>query len=311
MLKKIIINRNLLLVASVVLGIGLPSFAEYLKPYAFWILAFVMMISLTSISNKVLLSYKKLLRPMLVGILLNHVVFGFFIIIAAYIFSFDINLFYGFIIIAAAPPGVAIIPFTAKLGGDIEYSIIATFGAFLASIFLSPFLIKYFSGVSTVSSLQIFKTMIMLIFIPFVLSRFLLINKIYNTVVKVRGKTVDIGFSLIIYTSVGLNSHIFYEDFLLLFELIITFLIIMFLGGWLISLINKSKVTTEKIVSNKLIFAIKSSGFAVVTAIEIFGDKAAVPSTVMSVMVLLYLFFQLFVKYRKGKAIVKKTKATE
>lgn len=295
-LKKYIPNRNFLLILAVVLGISFPKYASFLKPYAFWILAVVMVASLTGISNKALKHINKLLKTMVIGVILNHVIFGFFIIIAAYLFSFDINLFYGFIIIAATPPGVAIIPFTDKLKGDVEYSIIATFGAFLASILISPLLIKAFSGNASVSYLHILRSMITLILIPFILSRVFLHKKIINTVVKYRGRVIDFGFSLIIYTSVGINSSVFYQNFFLLFKIILVFVIIMFLGSWLLSLVLKNKVSKEKDISNKLIFAIKSSGFAVVTSIEIFGDKASVPATVMSVMVLVFLLIQIYLK---------------
>lgn len=294
------LNRNLLLVFAVILGISFPDFSIYLKPYAFWILALVMLASLTAISNKALSSFKKLLKPMLVGVLLNHIVFGFFAIAAAYVFSFDINLFYGFIIIAATPPGVAIIPFTAKLGGDVEYSIIATFGAFLASVILSPLLIKFFSGSSAVNSVQILKSMVLLILVPFALSRLLLFDKIKPVLIKSRGTIVDIGFSLIIYTSVGLNSHVFYQDFILLAELIFTFFVIMFVGGKIVELVLKNRVEADILIADKLIFSIKSSGFAVVTAIQVFGDEAAVPATIMSVMVLVYLLVQMGVKKLKA-----------
>jgi len=298
-LKKYL-NRNLLLVLAVLLGIIFPKFSVDLKLFTFWILAFVMLASLTAISNKALSSFKKLIKPMLIGVILNHVVFGFFAILSAYIFSFDINLFYGFIIIAATPPGVAIIPFTAKLNGNIEYSIIATFGAFLASVFLSPLIIKYFSGSSAVNSFQILKSMVLLILVPFALSRLLLFEKIKPTLIKTRGTVVDIGFSLIIYTSVGLNSHVFYNDLLLLGELVLTFLVIMFFGGKLVELVLKNKINNDIIIADKLIFSIKSSGFAVVTSIQVFGNEAAVPATVMSVMVLVYLLFQMaYAKVKK------------
>lgn len=304
MFKKVFANRNLLLVLSVVLGISFPKYAVYIKPYAFWILSVVMLASLTAISNKAISSFKKLLKPMLVGILLNHFAFGVFAIITAYIFSFDINLFYGFIIIAATPPGVAIIPFTAKLNGNVEYSIIATFGAFLASIILSPIIIKLFSGSNIVSSFQIFKSMLLLILVPFILSRLLLFEKIKPILVSSRGRIVDIGFSLIIYTSVGINNHVFYSDYLLLAEIVISFLVIMFGGGKLLEIILKKKVSKGEIIANTLIFSIKSSGFAVVTAIQVFGDEAAVPATVMSVMVLVYLLLEMsFSKIRNSANI--------
>lgn len=298
-MEKLIVffaNRNLLLVFAVVLGIVLPNFAINLKPFSFWVLAVVMLFSLTAISNKAISSLKNIFKPLLLGIFYNHLIFGTLIIVVAYFFSFDANLFYGFIVIAASPPGVAIIPFTSKLNGDIEYSIIATFGAFLASVFLSPLLIKLFSGSKTVDSLEVLKSMIMLIIIPFILSRFLLFEKLNTFIVKSRGKIVDYGFAIIIYISVGLNSSIFYGNYLVLIKLTAVFVIVMFLGGKILEMFLKNKQSAKKIISSKFIFAIKSSGFSVVTSIQIFGDKAAIPATIMSIMVLVYLLVSLIGK---------------
>jgi BASS family bile acid:Na+ symporter len=44
-------------------------------------------------------------------------------------------------------------------------------------------------------------------------------------------------------------------------------------------------------LSRTLLITIKSSGFAAVTAFSLFGDRAAIPSAVMAVTVLLYLLF--------------------
>jgi len=44
-------------------------------------------------------------------------------------------------------------------------------------------------------------------------------------------------------------------------------------------------------ISRTLLLTIKSSGFAAVTAFSLFGVRAAIPSALMAVFVLLYLIF--------------------
>ncbi len=54
-------------------------------------------------------------------------------------------------------------------------------------------------------------------------------------------------------------------------------------------------------VSRTLLLTIKSSGFAAVTAFSLFGDRAAIPSAVMAIIVLLYLIYLSFRKDFKNR----------
>ncbi len=294
MIKKIISDRNIFLVMAVAAGILFPDLAQILKSSTFWVLAVVMTFSLSGILTKSLFPLKTVVKPMLKGILLNHIIFGVIMIPVAFLFRYDQNLFIGFIIIAATPPGVAIIPFTVKSGGNLNYSILGTFGAFIASIFLAPLIIGGFSGNPDINPFEIFKVMILLIIIPFAASRLLLIKRIIEPVKKVRGVIIDIGFSIIIYTSVGVNSHVFVSDFSTLFKVSLGVLAVMFGGSFLLKQIIKKRVSKPDIISSQLLFAVKSSGFSVVTAIQLFGDKAAVPPTILSVAVLIYLLVVIY-----------------
>jgi BASS family bile acid:Na+ symporter len=133
-----------------------------------------------------------------------------------------------------------------------------------------------------------------LIIIPFVASRFLLLKQIIEPVKRVRGIIIDIGFAVIIYTSVGVNSHVFISDFSTLFKVSLSILLVMFGGSFLLKKIIKKQTAKPDIISSQLLFAVKSSGFSVVTAIQLFGDKAAVPPTILSVAVLIYLLFTIY-----------------
>ena len=295
MIKKLIANKNILLVLSVLGGIFLPHLADSLAPFTFWFLAIVMTFSLSGLSFRSLFPLKTVVKPMLTGIFLNYLVVGsVLLLIASIFFDTSSDLFIGFVIIAATPPGVAIIPFSVKLNADLNYSIIGVFGAFLASIVLTPAIIEFFVGSGGVDSMQLLKIMMLLIVLPFGISRILRQKQILKTVEKSRGKVIDIGFALIIYASVGINNHVFFNDYSLLFKINLVFFLVMFLGGYVIKLIFNNRMPSEKLISTRLLFAIKSSGFAVVTAMELFGERVAIPATVMSVLVLVYLFVLVF-----------------
>lgn len=296
MIKKIISDRNIFLVIAVIAGIFLPEFSKYIKEFITIILGIVMTFSLSAISTSSLFPLKRIIKPFVIGITLNYIIFGIFILIAAFLFKDNEDIFYGLIIIAATPPGVAIIPFTYKLNGDLNTSIIGTFAAFIASIFLAPLIIGIFSKDAGINSLEIFKLMVFLIIIPFIISRLLIIDKLVTYVKKIRGSIVDFGFTIIIYTSVGLNNQVFFTDYLMLIKISVIFFIIMAGIGMIYSVIMKNKITHEEIISHKLLFAIKSSGFAVVTSIDIFGIKSALPATIMSVCVLVYLLTLVLLK---------------
>ena len=300
MIKRIVSDRNMLLVLAVISGIFLPDLAVYLKSTTFWILAIVMTFSLSGISSKSLFPLKTVIKPMLKGILLNHFVYGVVMISFAYLFRDNYSLFVGFIILAATPPGVAIIPFTAKMNGNLNYSILGTFGAFMASIFLAPIIIEVFAGSSQVSSFDLFKVMLMLIVTPFLLSRLLLLKPIINPVEKYRGKIIDIGFALIIYTSVGINNQVFFNDFPTLIKVVSVLFVVMFIGSFILKQILKNKLSKPDLISTQLLYSVKSSGFSVVTAIQLFGNKSAIPATVLSVMTLVYLLF-LILKNSRSK----------
>jgi len=290
---KILLNRNVILISAVVLGLTIGENAMHLKPYTTYILIVTMLFSMTGLSTSSLFPLRKVVKPMMTATFLNYFIFGFVIILLAWILMPDDQLFYGFVVIAAAPPGVAIVPFAGILKGDIEYSIIGVFGAFLAAIVITPIVIGLFSGFEdTVNPVELIFLMVKLIIVPLVLSRLLLLKTLLPTVKKIRGKMVDVGFALIIFTAVGMNRQVFFQDYDVLFLISLVLLAGTFgIGSLYEYLLKRTKQNSEITTSQILLLTIKSSGFSVVTAITLFGEKAAIPSAVLAVIVLLYLLF--------------------
>ncbi len=296
-LIKIIRNRNTILVMSIILGLSVGDIALHIKPFIFYLLAFILSFSTTGIATSELALKKEIFGELSLGLLLNYVLFSSVLLPVAYFLSPDKNIFYGFVVIAATPPGVAIIPFSYMLEGNLKKSILGTLGGFLSSVILAPIIIKWFTGEEGISVFDLFLNMVKIIIIPLLLSRVLLTSKIKPFTEKVRGSIVNWGFAVIIFTAVGINRHILLSDFKLILNISLIFFIALFVLGQVFDLIlKKLNFSKANRISLNLLLTIKSSGFSVVTAIAIFNNSAVVPSAVMSIFVLLYLLFLTFKK---------------
>jgi len=290
---KILLNRNFILVLAVILGLLIGQYASFFKSYTFYVLAVVMTFSTTGISTKAMFPLKEMIKPMIIGSLLNYVVFGAVIIGLSYWLMPTPELFLGFVVIASTPPGVAVIPFSHILEGDLKYAIVGTLGAFLSSIFFAPLIVGLFSNIDGgIDPMNLFVAMIQLVLVPLLISRLLLWKPIKPTVEKVRGRIVDWGFALIIFTAVGLNRQVFFSNF----EVLLLVSLVLILGTFGLGLVfeqfcRKIGVKTPVAITQNLLVTIKSSGFAVVTALTLFGEEAAIPSAVLAVVVLAYLLF--------------------
>jgi len=211
-LRRLVLNRNSILVFAVVMGLVLGEYAEHIKAFNVYILAVTMTFSMTGLNLRVLDSFKKVITPFLVGIFLNYIVFGALVMLVAWLLMPTEQLFYGFVVIAAAPPGVAIIPFSYILKGKVDYAIIGVTGAFVGSILFAPLYVRLFANHSGINPLDLFYTMVSLVLIPMVISQILRVKPILGVVEKVRGRVVDWGFALLIFVAVGVNRQVFFSD---------------------------------------------------------------------------------------------------
>lgn len=288
---RIILNRNFILVIAVIIGLIFGDYAVYLQQLTILILGLTMVFSTTGIRTRSFFPLKKVVQPIILGTVLNYLVFGAVILVTAWFLMPTKELFLGFVVIVAAPPGVAVIPFTGILKGDLEYSIFGVFGAFLASIVIAPALVGIFSD-GVISSYSLFILMVKLVLIPLLISRILLHKSIFKYVSIVRGKVVDWGFALLIFIAVGMNRDVFFSNPELLILISTVLISATFIIGSIYEyLLGKTTVLKERITSQVLLLTIKSSGFSVVTALTLFGKEAAIPSAVLAVIVLLYLLF--------------------
>lgn len=292
MLKSIFLNRNSILVFAVIAGLVVGNYADYIKSYNIYILGITMTFSMTGLNLAILNNLKVVAKPFIMGFILNYLIFGAVLLPIAWFLMPTPELFYGFVVIVAAPPGVAIIPFSYILKGKVEYAIVAVTGAFVASIFVAPILVNILAKTEGVKPFDLFITMVQLVIIPLVVAQILRLKKIFSFVQAVRGKVVDWGFALLIFVAVGVNRQVFFSNPTILILVIITISLATFGLGTIYELIAKrAGVSPQVRITQNMLTTIKSSGFSVFTALTLFGQEAAIPSAVLAVMVLLYLIY--------------------
>lgn len=293
---KLVLNRNTLLIFALISALLWGQYSVYIKDYTIVILGLVMSFSMSGIIMEKNGDVRQALKSFSIGIILNYLLYGIVLIGLSYLLIDNRNIFIGFVVIAATPPGVAILPFTYILKGDMKCSLWGVSGAFIASIVLTPAIMILFSGSSDINILDLVYMVVSLLVVPFIISRILIVNKgIEKLVVKVRGKVVNFGFAIIIFTAVGINKDVFMDNMeLLLICSLVLFLSTFGVGMILEKVLKYLGYNRKRIISLNLLSTIKSSGFAVVTAMSLFGKEAAIPSAILSVFVLLYLLFLSF-----------------
>lgn len=300
---SIFLNRNFILMAAIVAGLALGDEVSFLNHFSLYILGAVMAFSATSLATNELLPVSNAIRISASSVLLNFIVFPTIILTAAWFLIPDKLIFYGFVVIAASPAGAAIIPFTTMLGGDLKYSIIGVSGIYLASVFITPFMIEIFTAQSSLSSFQLLMMMMKVIIIPLFISRLLLVKSLKHFTVRWRGKITDLGFALIIIGAVGSNQNQIFTDYQLM--LICAFILMagIFVPGILFHYIStRHAIPLPRTISMNMMLTIKSSAFTTAASFALFGPAATLPSAVLAVVVLLYLIFLGFLYPKKNNA---------
>ncbi len=287
---KLINHRDFILLSAFVSGLAIGDQISFLAEYSIYVLALVMIISTTGFSFRAWQPINKALKTILIASFLNYIVFSLTLILVSWWLMPSEVLWIGFIIIAASPPGIAIIPFSAVLKGDINFSVSGVFGAHIIAMAIAPLMLIIFIGNSLINPIKILLILVQLIIVPLITSRFLRHRKIRPKVDKYRGTVVNWGFFMIIAPIVGLNREVFFSQPDILFRCSLTLLISMFGLAYLLQLILiKLKKDKPFIISAAMTLAIKSSAFSAVTALAFFGEKAALPSAVLAVFVIFFV----------------------
>jgi BASS family bile acid:Na+ symporter len=260
-------------------------------------LAIVMTLSVMGIKGDTFRSLRTFIPPALTGIVMNYIVLGGIILLLSKLFIRDEALLSGFVILAAVPPAVAVLPFTLFLKGDTDFSLIGTISAYLGALVITPLMILLFIGTSFVDPLKLIIITIELILAPLLFSRILIMTGIARLLEPLKGDITNWSFFLVSYTIVGLNQQVFLTQTLSLLPVATISFISTFLLGWIIELFGKiARLDTKKTTSIVLLGTLKNYGLAGGLALSFFDTKTALPSTVSVVFMIIYIIWLEFKK---------------
>ena len=299
-IKKLLRNRNFILLLAAMFGLLLPQGSRWTENLTLPALAVVMSLSTMGVSGNVFRSPRSLIVPGILGILMSYVVLAGFILGMSAIIIHEEDIWKRFIILAVVPPAVAIIPFTEYLNGNSTYSLIGTMAAYLGALIIMPLIVFEFLGSSSFDLARVPMITALLIIVPLVISRILLWKRIAEQIDPIKGTITNWSFFLVFYTIVGLNQDIFVGQPLRLVPVAAIAIASTFFLGLIIDSVGRLfRIDSKIITSLVLLGTIKNYGLAGGLALALFGKQTALPATVSTIFMFIYIVWLGF-KVRKS-----------
>lgn len=283
-------SSSFIFTLAVVFGLGYPGPAHYLEPLITPVLLMMMVFSMAEID----LSVGGDIKGAMIGFGLNYILLSGLILVLSSNLE-DEGLWQGFVVMAAVPPAVAVLPLTKLLGGDSTLSLYSEVLCYLASLILMPGIIFVFTSRTGVSLWYISEIVLLLILLPAIASRF------------IRGRRLDtvppinLGFFLVTYTVVGLNSQALFgadTSSVALIAVARTFVI----GAAVYLCARLVGVEMQKRISYTLFASFKNLGMAAAVSLVLFGPRAGIPAAVC--ILAETAFYVLFAALRRHGSLI-------
>jgi BASS family bile acid:Na+ symporter len=217
---------------------------------------------------------------LIVIMLLNYAALTGIILFLGAVIDFTWEVWAGIVIMAAVPPAVAIIPFNTLLDGDDELAVPGVAFAYLASLLLTPLIVLVFLGENT-NIWELVRALILMIMLPLIISRGLRKINVDEKMGVYKPITVNLAFAVLIFTVVGVNRSVFFDDFSLVIALVFLSLMrTLFIGSTAYYVGKRSGIEKSRNVTYTLFASYKNLGLAIVIAFGLFGSMATIPATI-------------------------------
>jgi len=270
--------------SGLVVGFATGGFPAYSKEISQVALVLGMTFSLTEISI-VGISPRVELRPFLLAFGMSYVVLSGLILVFA-VASPDPQIRNGWVLMAAVPPAIAVVPITSILKGDTRRAVISLALLYVLGLGLVPALTLVFTNQAAPFGELVVQT-VLLIGVPLVASRFL---RRLPRVVDVRGSAVSISFFFLVVATAGsTRGPLFAHPELIASLAILSFGRTFLLGGIVFVLTRAFHIPWAGRVAVTAFSSFKNLGLTVVLAFAVFGPVASLPSIVSLVFEILWL----------------------
>lgn len=277
--SRILHMPSTLMILGLGLGLGLGLTFEGMHLVAMASLASLMTFSLVDVRFR---GFKVALRLIPIALALSFLLHPSLLLLAA--LMTPTALWQGWVMLAAVPPAISIVPFTTILRGDVKVSVASTAFLYILSLGLTPVIALLLLGVE-VSPWALMSAILVLILVPLLLSRGV-------AALKMRGDSVEVlrnlSFAALTFFVGAANRGVILEDpYLALYALggSAAVTVLSFGAAWAFLL----KVEISKRVSLALFSCYKNAGLAATIAIALLVPTAVVAPTMMILFQILWI----------------------
>ncbi len=282
-------NTTLVLILSVLFGLVLPGPAVATEAWVTPALMVMMAFSLTEFNLSGNIKSAGDLKRSFLGLFLNYGLLSGLILLLSHGLEDD-AIRQGFIIMAAVPPAVAVLPMTRILNGDMRLSFSGEILSYLASLLLMPLIIYLFFRQAGISPLYLLQISIVLILIPALASRLVRLLPV-NPLLP-----INLGFFLVTYTVIGLNQGALWSDggSVVWISFARTFAV----GLVVYVLARSAGLDKEHSISFTLLGSFKNLGLAAAVSLLLFGPAAGLPAAFCVIAETAFFIFLSFARSR-------------
>jgi len=270
--------------SGLVLGLVTGGFPAYSKEISQLALAVGMAFSLSEITLKGI-SPRAELRGFLISFALSYVLLSGVILAFAYA-SEEAAIRDGWVLMAAVPPAVAVVPITAYLKGDTRRALVSLAILYLLGLVLVPLVTVAFTTQAVPISELVLQT-VLLVGLPLVASRGI---AQWPRGRESRSTVVSVSFFFLVTAIAGSTRGPLLARPDVLGILSLLALLRTFGVGGLVLLVSRAVGTSRETRLSLTAFAsFKNLGLTVVLAFAVFGPTATLPSIVSLVFEILWL----------------------
>ena len=292
LLKSLLRNRNAIFLLALAAGLAFPMVTPVTRHLVLPALALAMALATMEIGNELFRKPRALIFPASLGIIMSYIILGNIIIGLAAFMIRDETIWTGFILLAAVPPAVAVIPFSGFLKGNGPLSLVGTVGAYLGGLAIMPLIAVGLLSSAAFDPLQLFMVTLELIVLPLCVSRILIREGWRERIATYRGTVTNWSFFVVLYTLVGLNRNmILGQTSTLLPVAAISIFTTFFLGFFIDWIGSRFHLPLETRTSLVLLGTLKNQGMAGGIALTMFSQEAALPAAVSTMVMIVYIIW--------------------
>jgi BASS family bile acid:Na+ symporter len=297
-IRRFFMNSNLILLAAMVLGLVAGDCAHLFKAWILPALLLIMSLSTTQVTLGNFTQVRLYLRDMAIVFVINYLFLSGLILLASHLLIQDHDLHVGFVIMAAIPSAVAVLPFTYLLKGEMMVSLLGSVGLYLGALGMAPLISLVFLDVAGMGLSRLISTLLQLIVVPFVVSRLLLKWNHFHRMREMTGITINMALFLTIYTVMGINRSTFLSHFDILIPLCFIAFLRTFISGHLVDLVARLLgVGRDRRMSYVLFGSFKNLAVVVAITLFLFDERSAIPATVaIPFEITFFIWFNFFQK---------------